>query len=127
MSDLYAEQLEMQLRFAEEECQAREMYAYERGKADGRTEAFDDRIVTIQKSSTCAVTCAMTEYNRDTWEEASKKQLCESAASELSQYISFEVEEDNRPCFAYPHMTVTATLKVVDLNRKEQTNEQNIR
>lgn len=83
----------------------------------------DDRIVTIQKSSTCAVTCAMTEYNRATWEEASKKQLCERIALELSQYISFEVEEDNRPCFAYPHMTVTATLKVVDLNREEQKNE----
>lgn len=35
MSDLYAEQLEMQLRFAEEESQEREMVAYEQGKADG--------------------------------------------------------------------------------------------
>lgn len=47
MSDLYAEQLEMQLRFAEEECQAREMYAYERGKADGRVKAVDDVIGNI--------------------------------------------------------------------------------
>lgn len=34
MSDLYTEQLEMQLRFAEEEAQERERNAYYQGKAD---------------------------------------------------------------------------------------------
>ena len=38
MSDLYAEQLEMQLRFAEEQSQEREMVAYEQGKVDGARE-----------------------------------------------------------------------------------------
>ena len=43
MSDLYAEQLEMQLRFVEEESQEREMVAYEQGKEDGVRE-FAEKI-----------------------------------------------------------------------------------
>lgn len=40
--DEYTQQLEMQLRFAEEEAQERERIAYENGKDDGYNQALED-------------------------------------------------------------------------------------
>lgn len=53
MSDLYAEQLEMQLRFAEEEAEEREMIAYEQGKEEER-EKILEAIETLKYSAICS-------------------------------------------------------------------------